>query len=57
MAVDVVRSPCPKCYDTGVYYQPIGPDGELLQPMVCPYHQDLQDTKKVNERGGGADAR
>jgi len=46
---------CPLCYDTGVYYEPVEPDGSMLQPMNCPYH-DLEDTNKVNE-GGGADAR
>jgi len=38
-----MRKPCPRCYDTGVYYRPVGPDGALLQPMVCPYHQNTNE--------------
>jgi hypothetical protein len=40
-----VRRPCPRCYDTGVYYEPIGPDGEMLRAMVCPFHESTNNKR------------
>jgi hypothetical protein len=42
----MTKKPCKTCYDTGVYYEPIGPDGELLQPMVCPCQSRKDPTEE-----------